>query len=139
MHTTPYLFFNGRTEEALDFYKRAIGAEIVMAMRFGEAPEKPPMPVPDDKIMHAELRIGGTALFASDGDCSQAGPRFEGVSMALSVKSEAEADRVFAALSEGGQVRMPLGPTFWSPRFGMCADRFGLGWMVMVSAQGDGA
>lgn len=136
MRTTPYLFFNGRTQEALDFYRRAIGAEIVMAMRFGEAPEKAPMPVPDDKIMHAALRIGGTEIFLSDGDCSGTAPRFEGVSIALSVASEAEADRVFNALAEGGQVRMPLGKTFWSPRFGMCADRFGLGWMVMVDPQG---
>lgn len=136
MRTIPYLFFNGRTEEALKFYKQAIGAEIVMLMRFGEAPDKPPMPVPPEKIMHAEMRIGGTEIYASDGACDQTQQRFDGMSMALAVKTEAEADRVFNALSDGGEVRMPLGKTFWSPRFGMCADRFGLGWMVMTEQPG---
>jgi PhnB protein len=135
----PYLFFNGRCEEAVDFYKKALGAEVQMLMRYKEAPEAPPPgmvpPGFENKIMHTSFRIGQTTIMASDG-CSAEKPQFEGFSLALSVGSEAEADRIFGALSAGGQVRMPLGKTFWSPRFGMLEDRFGIGWMVSVEAPG---
>lgn len=131
----PYLFFNGRCEEAVDFYRKALGAEVEMMMRFKESPE-PPQPgmVPpgfENKIMHTSFRIGQTTVMASDG-CSEGKPNLQGFSLSLSVSSEAEADRVFAALADGGEVRMPLTKTFWSPRFGMVADRFGVGWMIIV-------
>ena len=135
MAIEPYLFFNGRCEEAIDFYKKALGAEVPMMMRYKEAPDKPPPGmVPsgwDDKIMHATLRIGNASLMASDG-CNE-GTNFQGFSLALAMSNEAEAQRAFAALSEGGKVQMPLGKTFWSPCFGMVTDRFGVGWMVTVT------
>ena len=131
----PYLFFGGRCEEAIEFYRTVLGAELEMLMRYKESPEAPPPGmVPegwDDKVMHASFRIGETTLMASDG-CDDA--RFDGFSLSLTVTNEAEADRVFAALSDGGTVTMPLCETFWSPRFGMLKDRFGLGWMVNVEA-----
>jgi PhnB protein len=136
MAIEPYLFFNGRCEEAIEFYKKALGAEVLMMMRFKESPEPPPpgmLPAGfEDKVMHASLRIGDTTVMASDG-CSMAQPNFEGFSLSLAVATEAEADRRFAALAEGGQVQMPLAKTFWSPRFGMVKDRFGVGWMVSVA------
>lgn len=135
----PYLFFNGSCEQAVEFYRKALGAEVGMMMRFKESPEPhPPGMVPpgfENKIMHASFRIGETTMMASDG-CSPGKPSFEGFSLSLSVPTEAEADRAFAALSEGGQVRMPLTKTFWSPRFGMVADRFGVGWMINVVPPG---
>jgi PhnB protein len=136
MLVQPYLFFDGRCEEALDFYKSALDAEIIMLMRFNESPV-PPQPgmVPpgsEHKIMHAAFRVGDTTLMASDGECGGK-PNFHGMSLALTVPNEAQADRVFAALTHGGEVRMPLTKTFFSPRFGMAADRFGVAWMIMVA------
>jgi PhnB protein len=136
MPIEPYLFFNGRCEEAVEFYKKALGAEVLMLMRFKESPE-PPQPgmIPpgwESKIMHTSLRIGNTTVMASDG-CSE-GTNFQGFSLSLSVANDAEAERAFTALADGGQVKMPLTKTFWSPRFGMVADRFGVGWMVTVAA-----
>lgn len=135
MAVQPYLFFNGRCEEAVEFYQRALGAQVEMLMRFKESPEQPPPdkvpPGSADKVMHASLKIGDTVVMASDGNCSGK-PEFTGFSLSLTVANAAEADRVFNALAEGGQVQMPMGPTFWSPRFGMVADRFGVGWMVNV-------
>ena len=132
----PYLFFGGRCEEALEFYRTALGAQVDMLMRYKESPEpQPPGMLPpgfENKVMHASFRIGGTALMASDG-CEE-GSGFNGFSLSLAVPTEAEADRAFAALAEGGKVGMPLTKTFWSPRFGMLTDRFGLGWMVSVVA-----
>lgn len=129
-----YLFFGGRCEEALAFYKSAIGAEVDMLMRYNEAPEQPPdgmlAPGFENKVMHAAFRVGGTTLMASDGCGGEEEGSFSGFSLSISVRTEAEADRTFAALSEGGTVTMPLGKTFWSPKFGMLTDRFGLGWMV---------
>ena len=132
----PYLFFNGNCEQAVEFYRKALGAEVEMMMRFKESPE-PPQPgmVPpgfENKIMHASFRVGGTTLMASDG-CSAEKASFEGFSLSLSVANEAEADRAFAALAEGGKITMPLSKTFWSPRFGMLEDRFGVGWMISVT------
>jgi len=130
----PYLFFGGRCEEALEFYRTALGAEVEMLMRHSESPEAtPPGMLPpgfENKIMHATFRVGGSTLMASDGCETTA--NFSGFSLSLAVKTEAEADRAFNALAAGGEVRMPLTKTFWSPRFGMVADRFGLGWMVSV-------
>lgn len=134
----PYLFFNGRCEEAIEFYRKARGAEVQMMMRFKDSPEPPPpgMSPPnwENKIMHASVRIGGSIVMASDGCDSKT--QFEGFSLSLAVPTEAEADRAFAALAEGGQVRMPLTKTFWSPRFGMLADKFGIGWMINVVPPG---
>ena len=129
----PYLFFGGRCEEAVEFYRKALGAELVMEARFKDAPEPQPG-LPEcfqDKIMHATLRIGDTLLMASDGRC-EGQATFEGFSLSITVADESEADRVFAALGEGGLVTMPLEKTFWSPKFGMVQDRFGVGWMVSV-------
>jgi len=135
MRVEPYLFFNGRCEEAVEFYKKALGAEVAMLMRFKDSPEPhaPGMlpPGSGNKVMHVSFRVGDTTVMASDGFC-KGQTDFQGLSLSLTVSNEAEADRVFAALAEGGQVQMPLGKTFWSPRFGMVSDRFGLGWMVTV-------
>jgi PhnB protein len=133
----PYLFFGGRCQEAIDFYQRALGAEVMMLMRFKEAPDPvPPEMVKrgwDEKIMHSCLRVGGATFMASDG-CGDA-PAFGGFSLSLTFQTEAEVDRAFAALAEGGQEQMPLDATFWSPRFGMVTDRFGVGWMLMVAGE----
>ena len=135
----PYLFFNGRCEEAVEFYRKALGAEVETTMRFKDSPEPhQPGTIPPDfenKIMHTSFRIGQTTVMASDG-CSAEGLSFQGFSLSLSVSSESEAERVFAALAEAGQVRMPLAKTFWSSRFGMVADRFGIGWMISVNSAG---
>ena len=137
MHVQPYLFFDGRCEEALEFYKATLGAEVVMLMRFRDSPDPlPPGMVPpgsEGKVMHASFRVGDTEVLASDGRCLGR-PSFQGFSLSLTVPDEAAADRLFAALADGGQVQMPLGKTFFSPRFGMVADRFGVGWMVIVAA-----
>ena len=131
-----YLFFNGNCEEAIEFYRKALDAEVEMTIRYKESPEPPaPGTVPpgfENKIMHSSLRIGQTTLMASDG-CSADKAGFQGFSLSLSVPSEKEADRVFAALVDGGQVKLPLTKTFFSPRFGMLEDRFGVGWMITVA------
>jgi PhnB protein len=136
MPIVPYLFFEGRCEEAIEFYRGALGAEVVLMMRFKESPEPPPPgmvpPGSEDKIMHTTLRIGEATLMASDGNCSGQ-PSFGGISLSLEAKDEAEADRLFAALVDGGQVQMPLGKTFFAKRFGMVADRFGVAWMIIVA------
>ena len=128
----PYLFFNGRCEEALEFYRSALGAEVEMLSRFKDAPE-PGMAQPgmEDKVMHASLRIGETILMASDGRCDGE-PRFDGFSLSIIVSNEEQAETVFNALAEGGEVTMPLEKTFWALKFGMVEDRFGVGWMVSV-------
>jgi PhnB protein len=140
MEVQSYLFFyDGRCEEAIEFYKKAIDAKVEMLMRFKDAPEKPSegcvAPGSDDKVMHASFRVGDTMIMASDGTGLQKGG-FDGFSLSLAVKDKAQADRYFNALSEGGNVMMPLGETFWSPRFGMVKDRFGIGWMVNVVPAG---
>lgn len=132
MELQPYLFFDGRCEEAIEFYRGAIGAEVVMLMRFKDAPPNSGSdPKVAEKVMHATLRIGESTIMASDGDCKGKGT-FEGFSLSLTPSDEVTAKRLFAALSEGGQVRMPLTKTFFSPAFGMLADRFGVGWMIHV-------
>lgn len=135
MKVEPYLFFDGRCEEAIEFYRKALGAEVTMMMRFKDSPEPPPPgmtpPGSENKIMHASLSIGGTTIMASDGRC-QGRPSFQGFSLSLAVDNEEEAERLFAALADGGEVQMPLAKTFYSPKFGMVADRFGVSWMVIV-------
>jgi len=134
MQVQPYLFFDGRCEEAIEFYRRTVGAEITMLTRFKDSPE-PPMVSPgsENKVMHASIRIGDTTVLASDGRCLGQ-PKFQGFALSLTVANENEAERSFASLSEGGQVQMPLSKTFFSPRFGMLVDRFGVSWMVYVAA-----
>ncbi|MBS0425405.1 MAG: VOC family protein [Proteobacteria bacterium] len=130
----PYLMFGGRCEEALEFYRSALGAQVDMLLRFSESPDPtPPGMLPpgfENKVMHASFRIAGNVIMASDG--CEVGTQFKGFSLSISVATEAEADRYFAALSDGGQVQMPLTKTFWSPRFGMLTDRFGIAWMINV-------
>jgi PhnB protein len=137
MLVQPYLFFDGRCEEAVEFYRSTLGAVVTMLMRFSESPEphQPGMVAPgsDNKVMHASFRIGDTTVMASDGRCL-GHPDFKGFSLSLTAKDEAEAERLFAALGTGGEVQMPLARTFFSPRFGMVADRFGVSWMVIVPA-----
>ncbi len=131
----PYLFFNGRCEEAIEFYRKALGAEVDMLMRFTDNPEpiQPGMipPGSENKVMHASLRIGENLVMASDGRCTGQSS-FQGFSLSLQVADTAETERYFNALAEGGQVNMPLAKTFYSPSFGMVADRFGVSWMIMA-------
>jgi PhnB protein len=135
MQVQSYLVFNGRCDEALDFYKTALGAEVEMLMRFKDHPEPiPPQIAPAmyDKVMHAQFKVGDTVVMATDGGPpGEAG--FKGFSLALSVATPADAEQRFKALSDGGEVRMPLVPTFFSPCFGMVSDRFGVNWMVMAT------
>ncbi|MDB5963760.1 MAG: 3-demethylubiquinone-9 3-methyltransferase [Polaromonas sp.] len=136
MQVQPYIFFDGRCEEALTFYKTAIGAEIVMMMRFSENPEPQPgmdMSGKEDKIMHASFRIGESEVMASDG-YAKGQPEFKGITLSIFAPDEAQATKMFNALSEGGKVNMPLAKTFYSPCFGMVADKFGMPWMVNVQA-----
>ena len=128
----PYLFFDGRAEEAIEFYKRAVGAELQMIVRFKESPEPEKNPPGSaEKIMHARIRMGNSVVMLSDGHCAGK-PKFEGFSLSITVPAEADADRFFNALSEGGNVMMPLTKTFFSPRFGMLTDKFGVTWMILV-------
>jgi PhnB protein len=131
----PYLNFDGRCEEAIEFYRRALGAEVEMLMRFKENPEPPApgcaTPGTENKVMHASLRIGESTVMMSDGRCAGK-TAFQGINLSLTVPSEAEATGFFKALSEGGQVEMPLEKTFFSPAFGMVKDKFGVLWMIMT-------
>jgi PhnB protein len=132
MQIQPYLFFEGRCQEAIDFYRQVLGAEVGMVMHFKESPDPTDAPPgAADKILHAAVRIGETVLLMSDGMC-KGSPSFQGFSLSLSPANDAEAERVFTALSEGGAVRMPLTKTFFASRFGMLTDRFGVPWMLMV-------
>jgi PhnB protein len=142
MQVEAYLQFDGRCEEALDFYKKAIGAEVEQMMRFSETPDPCPEgmlpPGAENKVMHSCFRIGSTRVMASDGYCKGA-PKFEGFSLALQTKTKSEAERLFNALADGGTVEMPLGETFFSPSFGMVADKFGVHWMVVTMTEAEAA
>jgi PhnB protein len=136
MKVQPYLYFDGRCEEAIEFYKTAIGATVEFMMRFKESPEPHPGGIPagcENKVMHSSLRIGDTVVMASDGHC-KGNPVFNGITLTIVVATEAEANHCFTRLSAGGKVNMPLTKTFYSPRFGMVTDRFGVSWMVIVQA-----
>ena len=139
MQVQSYLFFEGRCEDAMAFYGKVLGATVTMLMRYRDAPPQPAdMPAPEgcagpvdpDKVMHCSFRIGETELMASDGMCSGK-PNFAGVSQSLTVGSTAEAERIAAALAEGGSVQMPPSETFFAHRFAMVQDRFGLSWMIL--------
>ena len=133
----PYLFFGGRCEEALAHYRTAIGADVEMVMRYSDSPEPLPpgllAPGFESKIMHSSFRVGDTTIMASDG--CEPGATYTGFSLALSFPTEAEVERAFAALADGGAVKMPLVKTFWSPLYGQLVDRFGVEWMVMVAME----
>jgi PhnB protein len=139
MQVQSYLFFDGRCEEALEFYRSALGAEVTALMRFKDGPQEGSgegcqgPAVDPEKVMHANFRIGETQIMASDG-MAQGNPSFQGFSLSISAPDEAEAERLFGVLSDGGQVQMPMTKTFFSPKFGMAADRFGVSWMVLVAA-----
>jgi PhnB protein len=137
MQVQPYLFFDGRCEEAIEFYRGALGAEVTMLMRFKDCPETGPgcmvTPGTENKVMHASLRIGEATVLASDGRCTGQ-PAFQGFALSLDAPNDVAADRLFTALSDGGQVQMALTKTFFASRFGMVADRFGVTWMVIVPA-----
>lgn len=136
MYVQPYLFFNGQCEEALEFYRKSLDAEVTQLMRFKDSPEpQPPGMLPpgsENKVMHASFRIGDTTVMASDGMCGGTSS-FGGISLSVAAQDDARAEQLFAALSEGGKVTMPMSTTFFASRFGMLTDRFGVGWMVIVA------
>ncbi len=131
MQVTPYLMLDGRCEEAIEFYKKAVGAEVGVLMRFNEAPEGACAPGAGDKVMHSAFKIGDTTVMASDGN-NAGRPEFKGISLSLNAKDEADADRLFKNLSEGGQVQMAMEKTFFAKRFGVLADKFGVSWMIIA-------
>jgi len=134
MKVQPYLFFDGRCEEAAEYYRKALGAKVTTIMRYKESPEPAQIPAgAENKIMHMSFEIGETTVLASDGHCLGK-PNFQGFSLALYAANDTEASRLFNAIADGGQVQMPLTKTFFSSSFGMVADRFGVGWMVIVAA-----
>jgi PhnB protein len=132
----PYLFFTGRCEEAIEFYGKTVGAKTLMLMRYKDAPPeaKPPgcgTQIDENKVMHARIAVGSSTILLSDGPCSG---KYDGFSLSLTAPNPAEAERLFKALSEGGQITMPLNKTFFSPAFGMLTDRFGVMWMIYVES-----
>jgi PhnB protein len=133
MNVQPYLFFDGKCDEALEFYKAAVGAQPKMLMRFKEAPDQSMVsPGAENKVMHAQVQIGDATVLMSDGR-NTGNANFKGFALTITAKNESEADKIFNALAAGGQISMPLGKTFFSPRFGMLTDKFGVGWMVLVA------
>jgi PhnB protein len=140
MQLTPYLFFDGRCEEALAFYGKALGAKVTMLMRNKESPEpRPPehaRPGTEEKVMHCEVQIGEVSFMASDGFCGGK-PEFKGFSLALTVKDATEVDKAIKALADLGRIDMPASKTFWAERFGMVTDRFGVQWMLTTPSPTD--
>jgi PhnB protein len=134
MHVQPYLNFEGRCDEALEFYEKAIGAKIGMLMRWKDSPDKTMCTAENaDKVMHSQLHIGDTMVMASDGRCTGK-LNFHGIALSIAANNEADADKIFNGLADGGRVQMPMGKTFFSPRFGMLSDKFGVGWMILVAS-----
>jgi PhnB protein len=134
MNIQPYLSFEGRAKEAIEFYKSAIGAKVDVIMHFKDAPpemQSQMSPESKDKVMHAAFKVGDTQVLASDGNCSGKAS-FSGVSLTLNAANSAEAEKLFGALGNGGQVTMPMSETFFAHRFGMLADKFGVNWMVIA-------
>lgn len=142
MRVEAYVNFGGRCQEAVEFYRKSLDAQVQMLMHFKDspAPADPKMVPPgwENKVMHCSFRVGQSVINASDGESTEA-PKFAGISLTLWVESKQEAERRFAALAEGGQVRMPLTQTFFSPSYGMLADRFGVNWMVITASDGASA
>jgi len=135
MKVEPYLFLDGRCEEALEFYKKAIGAKVEMVMHFKDAPEEQCAPGMENKVMHSAFKVGDTVLMASDGMCNGEQAEFKGISLTLNPRTETECERLFNALAAGGKVFQPLIKTFFSPKFGVVTDKFGVNWMVLVDQQ----
>jgi len=132
METQPYLFFEGRCDEAIAFYRKAVGAEVTMLMHYKDSPDPQHCAgIPPDKVMHASFKIGGTVVNASDGRCTGKA-EFKGFALSIAAGTDDEAHRLFAALCDGGQVMMPMGKTFFASSFGMVTDKFGVMWMVIV-------
>ncbi len=138
MNVSPYLFFDGRCEEAVNYYKATLGAEVEMMMRFSDAPEGGPPGMTEDmktKIMHVALKVGDAAIMASDGMCKGGSkPRFDGFSLSITVPDAATAEKIFGAIAAEGQVSQPLIETFFAPKFGVVSDKFGVNWMVVANA-----
>jgi PhnB protein len=133
MQVQPYLNFEGRCDEALEFYKKTIGAKVAMLMRFKDSPDKSMItPGSENKVMHSAVQVGDSMVLMSDGRC-RGKANFHGIALTISAKTEAEAEQLFNGLAEGGQVTMPMAKTFFSPKFGVLADKFGVGWMVLVA------
>jgi PhnB protein len=135
MLVQPYVNFDGRCEEAIEFYKKSVGAEVSMLMRFKDNPDSQCSGMPagtENKVMHASLRIGDSTVMASDCHC-QGQPSFKGISLSLTAADDAQAERLFAALADGGKVCQPMTKTFFSSRFGVATDRFGMTWMIVVA------
>jgi len=133
MYVQPYLFFDGRAQEAIDFYQKAIGAKVDMLMRFGEAPDQSQIkPESKNKVMHGQFKIGDTTVLISDGR-NQGNPKFDGFALTIQCKDDAETEKYFTALSDGGQVEMPLNKTFFAKSFGMLKDKFGVHWMIIAA------
>lgn len=133
MRIEPYLFFEGRCEEALDFYHKALGAEVQELTHYEDSPAPTsPGHGRKGKVMHASVRVGESTVFASDGRCTGQSV-FQGFALSLTIREELEAERLFAALADGGKIKVPLAKTFFSPRYGMVTDRFGVLWIVYVA------
>lgn len=138
MNVQPYLYFDGRSQEAIDLYKSAVGATVEMVMHFRDAPaemQSQIAPGMGDKIMHACIKVGDTPVFLSDGHCKGGPLQFQGITLTINADSDAEAEKLFAALGNGGQVQMPMTETFFATRFGMVADKLGVSWMVLNPKQ----
>ena len=135
MNVQPYLSFEGRAQEAIDFYKSALGAQVEAIMQFKDAPPDMQANMPNkDKVMHSAFKVGDTTIMATDGQCSGKS-EFSGITLTIQANSDAEAEKLFNALAKGGKVNMPMAETFFATRFGMVADKFGVGWMVLHSKQ----
>jgi PhnB protein len=133
MNVQPYLSFEGRAQEAIDFYKSALGAQVEAVMHFKDAPPDMQANMPNkDKVMHSAFKVGDTTIMATDGQCSGKS-EFSGITLTIQAGSDAEAEKLFNALAQGGKVNMPMSETFFATRFGMVADKFGVGWMVLKS------
>ena len=135
MNVQPYLSFEGRAQEAIDFYKSALGAKVEAVMLFKDAPPDMQANMPNkDKVMHSAFKVGDTTIMATDGQCSGKS-QFSGITLTLNAASNGEAEKLFNALAHGGKVNMPMSETFFAHRFGMVADKFGVGWMVLNPKQ----
>jgi PhnB protein len=134
MQVQTYLMMDGRADEAIEFYKKTLNANVTMLMRGKDAPDGACAPGSENSVLHAHLIVGETNIMMSDG-YNKGAPKFEGFALSIATKTEAEADKLFNALAEGGKVNMPLAKTFFSPRFGMLNDKFGVHWMILVAQQ----
>ncbi len=130
MRLNPYLNFDGKCAEAFAFYARCLGGQNLAIQTFRESPMAEHVgPEDQDRVVHARMNVGDTVLMGSDSPSNRSSEA-KGFAVSLSVDSAEEAERVFHALAEGGEIHMPIGETFWAVRFGMLLDQFGIPWMV---------